>query len=100
VAREHQLRGLQVVEAVGFDYPLSFAYRKELSAFGQELQAALQRLPSQQRQQILDRWIDSDALHFEDPRRRVLRWLGLGLGLVGAAVLLAVYWRRRRTQAA
>lgn len=96
VVRKHQLRGLQVVEAVGFDYPLSFAYRKELSAFGQELQAALQRLPPQQRQQILDRWIDSEALHFEDPRRRLLRWLGLGLGLLGVALLLTVYWRRKR----
>lgn len=97
VVREHQLRGLQVGEPVGFEYALSFAYRKELTAFGQQLQSALQRLDPHLRQQIMDRWIDHRTLRFEHPRRLVLRWIGMVLAVVAAGLLFSVYWRRRRT---
>ena len=94
--REHQLQGLQVGESVGFDYTLSFAYRKDLDDFGQQLQSALQRLDPRERQRIVDRWIDSRTLRFEDHRRVVLRWMGWGLLVVSGGLLASVYWQRRR----
>lgn len=94
--REHQLQGLQVSDTVGFDYPLSFAYRKDLGDFGQQLQGALARLDPRERQRIVDRWIDHHALRFEDRRRVLLRWFGWGLLLVSGGLLASVYWHRRR----
>lgn len=97
--REHQLQGLQglqVSDTVGFDYPLSFAYRKDLGDFGQQLQSALARLDPRERQRIVDRWIDPRALRFEDRRRVRLRWIGWGLLLVSSGLLASVYWQRRR----
>lgn len=97
--RVHQLQGVQVVQAVGFDYPLSFAYRKALGPLGAQLDAALLKLDPQTLRQIADRWIDAKALSFEDPRRTGLRWAGLALALVAGAVLgwpQLCRWRRGR----
>jgi ABC-type amino acid transport substrate-binding protein len=85
--RAHQITGVQVVDAIGFEYPLSFAYRKDFPALGQQLDAALIKLDPQTRQKITDRWIDARALQFEDPKRTGWRWLGLGLAVLAMAVL-------------
>ena len=85
--RAHQITGVQVVEAIGCEYPMSFAYRKDLPALGQQLDAALIKLDPQTRQKITDRWIDTRALQFEDPKRTGWRWLGLGLAVLAAAAL-------------
>ena len=85
--RVHRIQGLQVAQAIGFDYPLSFAYRKTLTPLGTQLDAALLALDPQRLRQITDRWIDAEALTFEDPRRIVLRWVGLALAALAALVL-------------
>lgn len=87
--RRHQIKGVQVAHSIGFDYPLSFAYRKDMPQLGQQLEAALQQVSPQTRQKIIDRWIDAQALEFEDPKRVLLRRLGLVLALVGVALLLS-----------
>lgn len=96
--RAHQITGVQVVEAIGFEYPLSFAYRKELTGLGQQLDAALIKLDPQTRQKITDRWIDTRTLQFEDPKRTGWRWLGLGLAVLAVAVLSWSALRRRWAQ--
>lgn len=93
--RVHQIKGVQVAQAIGFEYPLSFAYRKELPELGQELDAALLQLGLAQRQAIVDRWVDAQALRFEDPQRTLLRWVGLGLALVGVGLWTWAALRRR-----
>lgn len=85
--RTHQITGVQVVEAIGFEYPLSFAYRKDLPKLGQQLDAALMRLEPQTRQKITDRWIDARALQFEDPKRTGWRWFGVVLAVLAVAAL-------------
>ena len=94
--RVHQVKGLQVSQAIGFDYPLSFAYRKSLPQLGRQLEASLQRLDPAVRRKIIDRWIDTAALNFEDKRRTWLRWAGLALALLAAAALGGVYLYQRR----
>lgn len=93
--RHQQIKGVQVAQAVGFDYPLSFAYRKSLPQLGRQLEAGLQRLDGAARQKIIDRWIDTEALQYEDGRRRRLRWAGLVLGALATAALLGLYLRKR-----
>lgn len=96
--RMHQIQGVQVAQAIGFDYPLSFAYRKTLTPLGVQLDAALRKLDPQTLQQITDRWIDAEALGFEDPRRTGLRWAGLALAALAALVMgwpMLQRWRRR-----
>ena len=93
--RQQQVKGVQVSEAVGFDYPLSFAYRKTLPQLGRQLEAGLQRLDGGTRQKIVKRWIDVSALEFEDKRRRWLRWAGIVVAAVAAAALTASYLLRR-----
>lgn len=96
VIRRQKMRGLQTSEAIGFNYPLSFAYRKELTDFGGQLQTALLRLDDQQRQQILDRWVDANALRFEDPRLPWLRRLSLMLTVMSGALLSFAHWQSSR----
>ena len=94
--RVHQVKGLQVSQAIGFDYPLSFAYSKALPQLGRQLEASLQRLDPAVRRKITDRWIDTAALDFEDKRRTRLRWAGLALALLAAGALGSVYLYQRR----
>ncbi len=96
--RVHQMHGLQVVQAIGFDYPLSFAHRKTLTPLGQQLDAALLKLDLQTLGLITDRWIGAEALHFEDPRRTRLRWAGLAVATLALLVLAGgrlTRWRGR-----
>jgi ABC-type amino acid transport substrate-binding protein len=89
------LKGIQVAHAVGFEYPLSFAYRKELPAVGTQLESALLRLDPQDLKKIMNQWIDVDALHYEDPNRGVLRWVSVGVAALAATLLVLAYLRRR-----
>lgn len=97
--RQQQIKGVQVSQAVGFEYPLSFAYRKSMPQLGRQLEAGLQRLDDGTRQRIINRWIDASALEYEDRRRRMLRWAGLLLAGLAAAVLAGLYLRRRHRTA-
>jgi ABC-type amino acid transport substrate-binding protein len=94
VARTQSLKDLRVAGAVGFEYPLSFAYRKELTGLGQQLDTALQSLEPKAIQQIKDQWMDAKVLRFEDPKRVVLRWVGLSLAGLAAMLLAWAYLRR------
>jgi ABC-type amino acid transport substrate-binding protein len=94
--RQQQVKGVQVAQTIGFDYPLSFAYRKTLPQLGRQLEAGLQRLDPATRRTITDRWIDPETLRFEDARRTRLRWAGLVLALLAAVSLAGVYLYQRR----
>jgi ABC-type amino acid transport substrate-binding protein len=92
--RQQHIKGVQVSEAVGFDYPLSFAYPKTRPQLGRQLEAGLKRLDDGTRQKIVNRWIDTPALEYEDQRRKWLRWGGLLVVAVATAVLAATYLLR------
>lgn len=94
--RVHQVKGVQVAQAIGFDYPLSFAYRKTLPQLGRQLEASLQRLDPATRRKITDRWIGTETMAFEDKRRTWLRWAGLVLAVLAASTLIGAYFYQRR----
>lgn len=82
------IQGVQVVEALPFEYELSFAYRKELTALGGALNAGLKELTPATRQVLLRRWIDTETLTYENPRIawvRKLAWVFAGLAMLGWA---------------
>lgn len=88
------VQGVQVVEALPFDYELSFAYRKELTALGAALNAGLKELTPATRQVLLRRWIDTDALLYENPRiANTRKW---AMAFAALAVLGWVVWRLRQ----
>lgn len=92
--KQHQVQGIVVSQAVGFDYPLSFAFRKSLPQLGRQIEAGLKSLDESSRQKIIHRWIDASALEYEDKRRQVLRWAGLLMAALASLVLAFVYLRR------
>ena len=92
------IQGVQVVEALPFEYELSFAYRKELTALGAALNAGLKELTPATRQVLLRRWIDTDTLMYENPRIAGVRKLAMAFAAL--AVLGWVIWRVRQRRLA
>jgi ABC-type amino acid transport substrate-binding protein len=93
---------LRLGRPVGFDYPLSLAWRKDLPAVGAALQRGLLAITPQEREALRVRWMSAAAEPVESTRER--QWL-IGaalaltlLGLLGWWALLAR--RHRRVRAA
>ena len=91
---------LRLGRPVGFDYPLSLAWRKDLPAVGAALQRGLLAITPQEREALRVRWMPAAASQVESTLAR--RWL-IGaalaltlLGLLGWALLV----RRRRVAGA
>lgn len=82
---------LGAMHAVGFQYALSFAYRKDWPELGDALAAAIQALPPVERQRVVDRWMPS-ALPVPDSRVRVLSFVAL----LAAGVGVVAWWQVRR----
>lgn len=94
--RRLRLRELQVHQRVGFDYPLSFAYPKQRADVGALLNLGLHRLPPAERDALLARWLDAQALEYEDPRAALLS--KAALMLTALALLLGSWALLRRTR--
>ncbi|WNO04761.1 transporter substrate-binding domain-containing protein [Rhodoferax mekongensis] len=91
--RHSGIRGVQVVESLPFEYELSFAYRKELAALGDALNAGLKDITPATRQALLRRWIDTETLTYEDPRLTWVRKLAMVLSVL--ALVMVGVWRLR-----
>jgi ABC-type amino acid transport substrate-binding protein len=97
-AKSHSgVRGVQVSEALPFEYALSFAYRKDLSALGDALNAALREISPTTRQALVRRWIPTDTLTYEDPLHLWMRRVSYALCFM--AVIIVLFWRRRPSSA-
>lgn len=91
--RHSGIRGVQVVESLPFEYELSFAYRKELPALGEALNAGLKEITPATRQALIRRWIDTSTLTYEDPRLTWVRKLAMVLSVL--ALVMVGVWRLR-----
>lgn len=89
------LRAVQVNAAIGFEYPLSFAFPKSRPDIGRALEESLRQLPEPRRQTLRQRWLDGRQQSSDDPRAVWLR--RIGLGLAGVAVLGLVVTLVRRS---
>ncbi|RZS58359.1 transporter substrate-binding domain-containing protein [Sphaerotilus mobilis] len=81
---------------VGFSYPLSFAWRKDLPELGAALEAGLAALTPDERAVVLQRWLPAEALAVIDDRRLPLLAVGVAALLAGAVTVLLARRRRAR----
>jgi len=88
------LRGVQVNAAIGFEYPLSFAFPKSRPDIGRVLEESLRTLPETRRQSLRQRWLDGRQQSIDDPRAVWLRRVGLGLAAVAMVGLIVTLVRR------
>lgn len=87
---------LQIGTRIGFDYPLSLAYRKDWPELGSILDAGLRSLSLQEREALLAPWLQPLASPPHSPGGQLLQGAAL-LMLLLAAILLARYaWQRHR----
>ena len=93
VLNDLALKDLQIQGPVGFEYHLSFAWRKELVGLGRSVDRALLNLSPRLRQSIMDRWLSEHPSAYGDPRQSWLAGAGAGLLFGGLIWLL---WRSRR----
>lgn len=89
------LHGLAIGAPVGFDYALSFAWRRDRPDLGQALQEALAALPLAERDALVERWIGADTAGLSTAPRRWLGRLGLVAMLAGGAGWWLLHRRRR-----
>lgn len=94
--QQERVKDLVVGAPVGFEYALSFGYRTELAAWGQQLDRALRDLDPVQRREIVNRWLDPEAARYQNPIRR--RWQVIALAALALAAMVAavVWWRTGR----
>lgn len=88
------LRAVQVNAAIGFEYPLSFAFPKSRPDIGRVLEESLRRLPETRRQSLRQRWLDGRQQSSDDPRAVWLRRVGLGLAALAVLGLVVTLMRR------
>lgn len=90
------LPGLQLGPPVGFDYPLSFAWRRDRPELGATLERALAELPLAERDALVERWMAGGLAEAPDSHRQRLARAGVVAVLLGAGLWSWLHWRRRR----
>lgn len=88
------LRAVQVNAAIGFEYPLSFAFPKSRPDIGRMLEESLRQLPETRRQSLRQRWLDGRQQSSDDPRAVWLRRVGLVLATLAVLGLVVTLVRR------
>lgn len=86
---------LRLGSPVGFDYPLSLAWRKDRPDIGAALERGLRAVPAAEREALLARWLPPQA-DVDQPAsdRNRLMLIALALSLLGAAGWVWLRWRR------
>lgn len=82
---------------IGFEYPLSFAYRKDKAELGDILQKGLLAISPQERDQLLQKWMPTHSLSKpHQDRNRLLMFVGIAL-VFGVALSFLQRLRRQST---
>jgi ABC-type amino acid transport substrate-binding protein len=96
IARQHGLSDLDAVHAVGFDYMLSFAVRRERADLLQRIDDGLAAVSAADRSAVVARWMAPLALPDQAPSRQPLRLLVLALLALALVLGCWGWWRSRR----
>ncbi|MDP2418342.1 MAG: transporter substrate-binding domain-containing protein [Hydrogenophaga sp.] len=93
IVQNHELKGLHSAGRVGFDYDLSFGIRQGQPGLRERMDAGILAVPRQERQAVMDRWLQ--ALEAETMGRAPTWPAVLGTGLLGGGLLLLGWkaWR-------
>lgn len=91
--RRLALSNIEVGPPVGFDYPLSFAWRLDRPELGEQLERALGQLPLAERDALVERWMAGGLAEAAEPRRQWLARAGAAAVLLGALLWLWLRWR-------
>lgn len=88
---------LEVGAAIGFDYALCFAWRRDRPEIGMALQRALGALPLNERDALTERWLGGQLQDAPDNgRRRLVHWGAVTMVLGALGWWLSALWRRQR----
>lgn len=96
VVARHGLQGLRSAGRVGFDYPLSFAVRKDWPELRELIDRGIQAVSADERRAMLDRWAPELQAAQRQPRAPRATLLALALLALALGVLAVGWWRRRR----
>lgn len=96
VTERRQLPALKVVGAVGFEYALCFAVRRELPQLVEILNVGLTALPPSRRQELLQLWLGPYGERLRTPSALWASQLGAACLGGAAAIGGLIAWRHRR----
>ena len=91
IARRQGWPAPATADLIGFEYPLSFAYRSDWPVLGQVLQATLRQIGPEERDAILRRWLPAQSAGQWSRQRRLPLLLGGVLLLLALACALVRY---------
>lgn len=98
IVHHHRLEGLRLGEPVGFEYALSFAYRRDWPELGAILEHGLRRLSAAERQVLHDRWVEPYRSVDADGDRTTLMAVGAGCVVLAMAVAPLALRKRRASE--
>lgn len=93
--KEETFQDLQIGTRIGFNYPLSFAYRKDWPELGRILEAGLHSLSLAEREELMQPWLEQLPGASKQPGNLLLAAIGLSL-LTFASLLVFLAYRRQR----
>lgn len=95
VARRFGLESLAVAGPIGFEYPLSFAVRKDRPDLVARIDAAIHAIPATERTAIVERWMQPLDRAGSGARDRLVLASALALLILGSLLAVAGWMRQR-----
>lgn len=94
--KEATFQDLQIGTGIGFNYPLSFAYRKDWPELGRILEAGLHSLSLAEREALMQPWLEQLPGTSKQPGSLLLAAVALGLLALTCLLVFLAYRRQRR----
>ncbi|MBB1518130.1 transporter substrate-binding domain-containing protein [Aquipseudomonas guryensis] len=96
--KEEAFQDLQIGTKIGFNYPLSFAYRKDWPELGRILEAGLHSLSLAEREELMQPWLEQLPGTSQQPGSLLLAAVAMGLLALTSLLVFLAYRRQRRAQ--
>lgn len=96
--KEEAFQDLQIGTKIGFNYPLSFAYRKDWPELGRILEAGLHSLTLAEREELMQPWLEQLPGTSKQPGSLLLAAVAVGLLALTSLLVFLAYRRQRRAQ--